>query len=90
MILEFGSVTFLLVSMLMGHANFRMRHLTGSSTSLTLAAIAGLLLGTALILYYEFTYQPRQLLFVGGIYLLLTLGAWLYAHYARQTDTKTQ
>ena len=89
-ILEFGSVTFLLVSMLMGHANFRMRHLTGSSTSLTLAAIAGLLLGTALILYYEFTYQPRQLLFVGGIYLLLTLGAWLYAHYARQTDTKTQ
>ena len=78
-ILEFGSVTFLLVSMLMGHANYRIRHLTGSSPLLTVVAITGLVLGTVLILYYEFRYQPRQMLFVGGLYILLTLGSWLYA-----------
>jgi amino acid transporter len=78
-ILEFGSVTFLLVSMLMGHANYRIRKLTGSSPLLTIVAISGLVTGTVLILYYEFRYQPRQMLFVGGLYILLTLGSWLYA-----------
>ena len=82
-ILEFGSVTFLLVSMLMGHANYRIRHLTRSSPLLTVAAITGLVLGTVLILYYEFRYQPRQMLFVGGLYVLLTLGSWLYANSKR-------
>ena len=82
-ILEFGSVTFLLVSMLMGHANYRIRDLTGSSSLLTALAITGLMLGTVLILYYELSYQPRQMFFVGGIYVLLTLGSWLYANSKR-------
>lgn len=83
-ILEFGSVTFLLVSLLMAIANYKIRLKTGASRALTILAIAGLSTGTLLILYYEAINQPRQLGFVVGLYLLLSLGAWLYArHHSR-------
>lgn len=75
-ILEFGSVTFLLVSLLMACANFKIRHLTNSSLLITLVSILGLLMGTVLILYYEFNNQPLQLLFIIAIYSLLTIGSW--------------
>ena len=78
-ILEFGSVTFLLVSLLMAYANFRIRDLTQSSSLFTLFALSSLLVGTSLILYYEFTHQAQQLIFIGGLYLLLTLGAWTFS-----------
>jgi amino acid transporter len=79
LILEFGSVTFLLVSALMAFANHKVRRLTCSSSLITIPALAGLIFGTVLILYYEFTNQPQQLVFIGGLYVLLTLGSWLYA-----------
>jgi len=79
LILEFGSVTFLLVSLLMAYANFKIRKLTHSSSVLTILAFLGLMFGTLLILYYELTYQPQQMLFIVGLYALLTLGAWLYS-----------
>jgi amino acid transporter len=82
-ILEFGSVTFLLVSLLMAYANFRIRRQTGSSTVVTAVAIGGLGVGTTLILYYEATTQVMQILFIGGLYALLTLAAWLYAKRGR-------
>jgi amino acid transporter len=78
-LLEFGSVTFLLVSLLMAFANFRIRDKTGSSIMITLVSLAGLLVGTILILAYEFNNQPRQLLFIVVIYAILTLGSWLYS-----------
>jgi hypothetical protein len=78
-ILEFGSVTFLLVSLLMAYANFKIRHLTGSSVLITVLSMLGLMLGTALIIYYELSNQPEQLFFIGGLYLLLTAGAWIYS-----------
>ena len=78
-ILEFGSVTFLLVSLLMAYANFKIRDLTHSSAILTIIAISGLMLGTALIIYYEFSTQYQQMFFIGGLYALLTLGSWLYS-----------
>jgi amino acid transporter len=78
-ILEFGSVTFLLVSLLMAYANFRIRKETESSTTVTLVSLAGLFIGTVLILYFEFNNQPRQLLFIVVIYAILTLGSWLYS-----------
>ena len=78
-ILEFGSVTFLLVSLLMAYANFKIRKLTRSSPQITAIAFVGLLSGTLLILYYEFNNQPEQLVFIGGLYSLLTLSAWLYS-----------
>ncbi|WP_193165675.1 APC family permease [Microbulbifer hainanensis] len=82
-ILEFGSVTFLLVSLLMAYANFRIREKTGSSTLVTLMALAGLLVGTFSLFYYEATSQIEQMYFIAGLYLLLALGAW---GCARHTD----
>jgi len=78
-ILEFGSVTFLLVSLLMAYANFRIRHQTGSSATLTMLALVGLLLGTLAIVYYEVINQPEQMIFIGSIYALLTSAAAIYA-----------
>jgi amino acid transporter len=77
-ILEFGSVTFLLVSLLMAFANFKIRHLTHSSIFITILSILGLLGGTVLILYYEYTIQPEQLVFIIGLYVLLTMASWLF------------
>lgn len=79
LILEFGSVTFLLVSALMAYANFKIRDLTHSSPVLTALALLGLVLGTVLIVYYEINNQPQQLLFIASLYVLLTLGSWLYS-----------
>lgn len=78
-ILEFGSVTFLLVSMLMAFANFKIYKLTESSLILTIVAIIGLAFGTILIIYYEATTQIEQVYFIAGLYLFLTFGAWLFS-----------
>ena len=78
-ILEFGSVTFLLVSLLMAYANFRIRQLTGSSIVLTTLAMGGLAIGTLLILLYEASNQLQQLYFIVGLYIVLSAGSWLYS-----------
>jgi len=78
-ILEFGSVTFLLVSLLMAYANFKIRHLTGSSAVITIMSLLGLFMGTVLVLYYEISTQIQQMIFIVGLYALLTLGSWLYS-----------
>lgn len=79
LILEFGSITFLLVSTLMAFANYKIRNLTGSSLPVTLLSIIGLLSGTMLIIYYEYSHQPRQIIFIGGLYIVLTISSWLFA-----------
>lgn len=84
-ILEFSSVTFLLVSFLMAYANFKIRKKTSSSLFLTILAMVGLLLGMVLILYYEYTTQVEQLYFIGVLYMLLTLGAFFYS-YLKKVD----
>jgi len=73
------SIISLLVSLLMVYANFKTHKLTHSSSVLTILAFLGLMFGAILILYYELTYQPQQMLFILGLYALLILGAWLYA-----------
>ena len=78
-ILEFGSITFLLVSLLMAYANFKIRYLTNSSVIITLISLAGLLMGTVLIFYYEIITNLEQIIFIGVIYTLLTLGSWIYS-----------
>ncbi|RBP53581.1 APC family permease [Arenicella xantha] len=78
-ILEFGSVTFLLVSLLMAYANFKIRDLTKSSLFITVVSFFALLIGAVLILYYEFNNQPQQLIFIIGLYILLTIGSWLFS-----------
>ncbi|HHD75822.1 MAG TPA: amino acid permease [Campylobacterales bacterium] len=86
LILEFGSITFLLVSLLMSIANFKIREKTNSSLSITLISIAGLLVGTVLILYYEFQSNPEQLLFIAVLYAVLSLGAWGYARFQKRNQ----
>jgi len=78
-ILEFGSVTFLLVSLLMAYANFRIRRHTGSSAVLTIFSVVGLGVGTLLIMFYELNDRPKQVVFILAIYLALALVAWLYS-----------
>ena len=79
LILEFGSITFLLVSFLMSIANFKIRDKTRSSTWITILAMLGLLTGTILIIYYEFQTNAEQLLFIVMLYIVLAMGAWGYA-----------
>ncbi|MRI01613.1 amino acid permease [Kriegella sp. EG-1] len=79
LILEFGSVTFLLVSLLMAIANFKIRKRTNSSTLLTMLSIAGLSIGGILILYYELTNNWEQMLAIVLLYMLLALGAWWFS-----------
>jgi len=79
LILEFGSITFLLVSLLMAIANFKIRKKTNSSTLFTIIAILGLLIGVTFILFYEFKTQANQLFFIAGLYTVLSIGAWSYA-----------
>jgi len=79
MILEFGSITFLLVSWLMAYANHKIRDKTRSSSLITILAIIGLGVSGFLILYYEFTHKPEQMWFTLSIYAVLAAGAWLYA-----------
>ena len=82
-ILEFSSVTFLLISFLMAVTNFKIYIKTNSSLIITLTAMAGSLAGTLLIIYYEATTQAEQLYFIGGIYLLLTFGAWSFSRFKK-------
>jgi len=79
LILEFGSITFLLVSLLMAIANHKLREKTKSSSLLTSISIIGLTLGGLLILYYEFRNHWVQMFFILGLYGVLMLGAWLYS-----------
>lgn len=77
-ILEFSSVTFLLVSLLMAIGNLKIYKKTNSSLVITLLAIVGLSLGMVLILYYEYTTQIEQLYFIFGLYMILTIGALIF------------
>ncbi len=86
LILEFGSITFLLVSLLMAIANFKIRKETQSSDFFTVVAMIGLMIGSVLILWYEYQTKPMQLLFIVALYVLLTLGAYIYARFAKRLE----
>jgi hypothetical protein len=79
LILEFGSVTFLLVSLMMTYANYKIRINTNSSAILTIMALSVLSACTVLIIYFEITTQINQMIFIGCLYALLTLSSWLFS-----------
>lgn len=87
MLVEFGSITFLWVSLLMAITNYKIRHLTGASAWITVAAMLVLSLASVLILYYEVRHAPEAVALIIGIYAALTLSAWAYArwHYHHHT-----
>ena len=80
LILEFGSITFLLVSLLMAVANYKIRDKTNSSKLLTALSIVGLGIGGLLILYYEFTTKWEQMIAILVLYILLGVGALVYSN----------
>ena len=77
--LEFGSVTFLMVSILVAITNYIIRDKTKSSKPLTIFAIAGLTISGILILYYELTHNWYQMLFIVVVYIILWISAYLYS-----------
>ena len=79
LILEFGSITFILVSLLMAIANYRIREKTNSSDFLTIFSIVGLGIAGILILYYEFTTKWEQMVAIIILYIALGFGAWVYS-----------
>lgn len=79
LILEFGSITFLLVSLLMAIANYKIRDKTNSSGFLTLLSILGLGVGGTLILYYEFSTKWEQMIAIIILYIVLGIGSWIYS-----------
>lgn len=83
MILEFGSVTFMLVSFLMAWANFRIRDRTGANAFIAASAIALLLAGVLLILWFEWTTDPLRVVFILGLFGLLSIGAAVFARRRR-------
>ena len=84
-ILEFGSITFLLVSLLMAIANFKIRKHTKSSTLMGIITITGLTCGSVLILNYEYHQNIEQLSFILIIYILLSIGAYGYAKFLKNS-----
>lgn len=79
LILEFGSITFLIVSLLIAITNYSIREKTRSSGFVSILSIAGLTLGAGLILYYELTHEVEQMLFILVMYVLLSIGAYVYS-----------
>lgn len=78
-ILEFGSITFIVVSFLMALANYKKRKETHSSSVLTITGLVGLFIAGLLIVYFEFTENKEQFMYILGIYMLLGLGAFIYS-----------
>lgn len=88
LILEFGSITFLLVSLLISVANATIYKQTNSSLLIVLLASLALSMGMILILYYEAIHHIEQLYFIMGLYLVLTFAAWLYTQINQVTSLK--
>ena len=86
LIIEFGSITFLLVSWLMAVANHRLREETGSHPVLTIAALVTLAAGVVLIVIYEARIHPPQLAFIVGLYAALALGCWLFTRFVARRE----
>jgi len=84
-ILEFGSITFLLISLLMAIANFKIRKQTNSSTFMGIITIIGLGGGSILILNYEFHENIKQMSFILIIYFLLSIGAYGYSKFLKNS-----
>jgi len=63
-ILEFGSITFIIVSFIMAYTNFKVRDKTNTTLFLAVIAMVGLFTGAVLILYFEFMNTPEQLIYI--------------------------
>jgi len=78
-ILEFGSITFIIVSFLMAYSNYKKRNETKTHVLPAIIAMLGLLTGAILIFYFIYTETPLQLIYIGSIYSILILSSYIYS-----------
>lgn len=83
LILEFGSITFLIVSALMAYANFTIKDKTDSNVLISLISIFGLSMSIVFILYYELHTNITSLEFILTMYGALSLSAYLYSKFRK-------
>ena len=88
-ILEFGSITFIIVSFLMAYANYIKRHETKTHIFPALLAMIGLFCSAMFIFYFEFTENPKQLVYIFIMYLILIVGAYIYSKKKQQLPNNT-
>jgi len=88
LLLEFGSITFLLVSLFMAVANYRIRDKINPKKFLTVLSIFILAIGGILILYCEFTAKWEQMIGITILYIILDLGAWRYSKRREKENGK--
>lgn len=84
LLIEFGSITFIIVSFLMALANFKKRKLTKTHLIPAIIAMIGLFFAGILIFYFEFIESPEQLIYIFSIYTLLVIGAFWYSKRKRK------
>ncbi len=78
-IASFSSMTFLLVSLAVSVANWRLKEQTGSSGAFVIVGIALMGITISLLLWHLGTEEPKVLAQLAGIYLLAGLPAWFYS-----------
>jgi amino acid transporter len=81
LILEFGSITFIIVSFLMALANFKKRKETASNLILTLIAMIGLFIAGVLIIAFELLHAPEQVASIAAVFAILTVGALIRSRH---------
>ena len=81
-ILEIGSITFIVASLLMAWANLKKRKETGTRTSLAVLAVLSLGASAAAILYYQWRTNRMALGVTLGVYVALIVGSSLFASRA--------
>lgn len=77
-ILEFGSITFIVVSFLMAVANYKKRKETQSNLLLTIIAMVSLFLAGILIFYFELKENSQEFVYILGLYVILVICAFFY------------
>lgn len=88
-ILEFGSLTFIIVSFLMAVANFKIRKKNQSRGFLAVLSMVGLFCGGVILIFYEISVDPRQVAYILAIYGLLTFLSWLYSRFEKWRQAVT-
>ena len=79
LILEFGSLTFMIVSLLMAVANLKLRKETGANPWVAATAVISLAAGGVLILVWQLRTEPAHLAFTLAVGLIVIVSSNRYA-----------
>lgn len=85
LIVEFGSLVFIVVSLLMAVANWKVRHATGSSLPMCVVSVGLLGAAGAAIIYWQAVDRPTDLIWTGIVAVALTLGSIGYGRLHRRS-----